>query len=433
MRAESQVYTRQVKRILTALLCLSAVGAATSVRAQTAEEFLEGAQQHPRVAAVHADAEVARTSVLGARFALLPSVGVDASYTRNQFPQTFTVPSTTGPDQRVTILAQNQLDAAFSARVTLVDIVAWRRLSATDAALESAQANADVELRALERDVLTEYYRWVGGTALLASSEEQLEVAQAAHRLMTVRVEAGLATPIDAERAALDVLSAEQRVTEARQTQLQASRALELLTGVRAVTPPELVASTEPPEPLDSLLVDLDQIPDVTLADARARAADAAAPPLWYAFVPRLEGAFTEELTNAPAFGRRARWNLQVQATWSLDLASLQTLRGNMATAAAARYRAQATSIAVADAISRAHLQVETALARTTTAAAQLNLAQHTFELARVELSAGRLTTVSFFQARRDFADAAANHVSAVAELALARHLLRLTASPGSL
>ena len=101
--------------------------------------------------------------------------------------------------------------------------------------------------------------------------------------------------------------------------------------------------------------------------------------------------------------------------------------------AAAARYRAQAIEIAVQDAISRAHLQVETALARTTTAAAQLTLAQHTFELARVELGAGRLTTVSFFQARRDFADAAANHVSAVAELALARHLLRLTASPGSL
>lgn len=423
-----------MKRLLTAALCLLTGGAATSASAQTVEEFLEGAQHHPSVDAVRAEADVARGNVRASRFALLPSVEMAGSYTRNQIPQEFVLPSFMGePERQITIVAEDQFDAAFSSRVTLVDLVAWRRLSATDAALAAAESSADVELRALERQVLTEFYRWVGGTALLSSSREQLEVAQTAHRLMMVRVEAGLATPIDVERAALDVLTSEQRVTEARQTQLQASRALELLTGIPAVTPPELVASMDPPEPLDTLLVDLDHIPDVTLADASARAADAAAPPLWYAFIPRLEGVFTEELTNAPGFGRWARWNVQVQATWALDLASLQTLRGNMATASAARFRAQATSLAVADAISRAHLQVETALARTTTALAQLDLARHTFELARVELGAGRLTTVSFFQARRDFADAAANHVSAVAELALTRHLLRLTASPGSL
>jgi outer membrane protein TolC len=174
-------------------------------------------------------------------------------------------------------------------------------------------------------------------------------------------------------------------------------------------------------------------VPDVALAHAHARAADAAAPPIWYAFVPRLDGSFREELTNAPAFGRRARWTLELQATWSLDLASLQTLRGNVAAASAARSRAEAASLAAQDSISRAHVQAETALARATTAAAQLELARHTFELARVELGAGRLTTLSFFQSRRDFADAAANRDSAFAELALARHLLQLATSPGSL
>ena len=97
-------------------------------------------------------------------------------------------------------------------------------------------------------------------------------MARAAHHLMLVRVEAGLATPIDIERAALDVLTSEQRVTEARQAQVQASRALEFLTGVAATTPPELPESTEPTEPLPALLEDVSAIPDVALADARAQA-----------------------------------------------------------------------------------------------------------------------------------------------------------------
>ncbi|MCA9533593.1 MAG: TolC family protein [Myxococcales bacterium] len=422
-----------MKHIVIASLCVVAAGAAAPARSQTVDEFLEGARQHPSVAAAEAEADVARTSARGARFALLPSVEVDGTYARNQYPQGFTVPSATGPDRQVTIVARDQVSATFASRVTLVDIVAWRRLSATDASLDSADANTDVTLRALERSVLTEYYRWVGGTALLASSEEQLDVARDAHRLMAVRLEAGLATPIDVERAALDVLTAEQRVVEARQTQIQASRALELLTGVTAAAPPELPEDTAPVGPLEPLLTDLGAIPDVALADARARAADAGAPPLWYAFVPRLDGSFREELTNAPAFGRRARWTLELQATWSLDLASLQTLRGNMATASAAHSRARAASLAAQDAISRAHVQAETALARANTATAQLDLARHTFELARIELGAGRLTPLSYFQARRDFADAAANRVSAFAELALARHLLRLSAAAGSL
>jgi outer membrane protein TolC len=421
-----------VNRFLNALLCLLTVSAG-SARAQTVDEFLDGAREHPSVDAAQSDVEVAESSARGARFALLPSLEVTGTYTRNQFPQAFTLPAPSGPGQEVTIMARDQLDAVFGSRVTLLDVIAWRRLGGTDAALEAAEAGAQVTLRRLERDVLTEFYRWVGGSALLGSSEEQLEVAQAAHRLMSVRMEAGLATPLDVERAALDVLVAEQMVLEARQTQLQAARALELLTGVRATTPPELEASTEPPEPLEGMLVDASQIPDVALAEASARAADAAAPPLWYAFVPRVDALFTEELTNAPAFGQRARWTLQIQAAWRIDLASLETLRANVASANAANSRARATSLAAVDALGRAHLQVETALARTTTATARLALARRTFELARVELGAGRVTTLTFFQARRDFADAAANHVSSVAELALARHLLRLAGSAGSL
>ena len=104
-----------MKRLLTAALCLLTGGAATSASAQTVEEFLEGAQHHPSVDAVRAEADVARGNVRASRFALLPSVEMAGSYTRNQIPQEFVLPSFMGePERQITIVAEDQFDAAFS-------------------------------------------------------------------------------------------------------------------------------------------------------------------------------------------------------------------------------------------------------------------------------------------------------------------------------
>ena len=77
---------------------------------------------------------------------LAPVVTASGSYTHNEYPAVATIPigsPALGQTESVTIMAQNQLDATFSATFPIVDIGAWERIGGARRTATAARAQAN--------------------------------------------------------------------------------------------------------------------------------------------------------------------------------------------------------------------------------------------------------------------------------------------------
>ena len=356
---------------------------------------------------------------------LLPSLNLLGQYTRNQYEALIPFAG-----QTLTIQQYNGLDAFITAAVPVLDLAAWQRRSAARALFDAQLASSENVALTVDRNVARAYYQLVGSESLLGSAKKSLDLSQKNLDYVHTRRDLGVATELDFQRATADVARAKQDVATAEQAAANARRDIETISGLtpEPVTAfPEDDLHDEPPiafwlgGKLDDL-VPVRYAAMLTAAQAKNRDAAVAA---WY---PTVTGQFQERFTNAAGFtGRNEYFTITAVLGWRFDFTIAPTVRAQNAALDAAAAREAKARRSVEDQIHQAYNQVVAGIEKARAARAQVEATALAIELSRDRYANGTATQLDVTQAQRDAFSAEVARISADADLAYARVLLRLS------
>lgn len=363
------------------------------------------------------------------RGALWPSLATSASYTRNQNETVVFIPRMDGAPIEATIVPANQLDLTVTLSVPLVDVATWKRVSAASANLEAARGTLEVRTDEIERAVVRAFYQWVGNAALVRSAQVAEKAAQDNLAVVEQRASAGLASPLDVSRARAQVARARESIASAELGVVTAQRTLRTLTGLETASEaPPLPEDLAPEAPLEAWLSRVGSLPELRAAQASQRAAQASAQAERLAWLPTLSAFASERVTNAAGFGQADNWSAGLQLSWLLDRRTLARHRLGQVSVATSAVRVRRADQDARDRITDAWNQITAERARAEAAAAEAEAARQSVEVATTRFAGGTATQIEVIQAQRDAFAADVSLVSARANLAAARALLRLAA-----
>jgi hypothetical protein len=139
---------------------------------------------------------------------LAPTVTGTGTYTHNQYPAIATIPignPTLGQTESVTIMAQNQLDAVFTASLPIVDVGSWERIGAARRTAIAAKAQVHATDHDVQRAVAQAYYQFVANEAVLRSANGRRDTAKANLDFVRTRNAAGVSQDLDLKRATAEL------------------------------------------------------------------------------------------------------------------------------------------------------------------------------------------------------------------------------------
>jgi outer membrane protein len=423
--------------MIVAASALGALGPAAAqaqrqdpAQAHTLEQFLRASRSASLDVAEQAQAVEQRAAEVDLeRGALWPSLATSASYTRNQNETVVFIPRMDGPAIEATIVPADQLDLTVTLNVPLVDLAAWRRVTAASASLEAAQGTLEARTDDVERAVVRAFYQWVGNAALVRSAQVAEKAAQDNLAVVEQRASAGLASPLDVSRARAQVARARESIASAELGVATAQRTLRTLTGIEpAGEAPPLPEDIAPAAPLADWLSKVGSLPEVRAAQASQRAAQASARAESLGWLPTLSAFASERVTNAAGFGEADNWSAGVKLSWLLDRRTLARHRLGQASAQASAVRVRRAVQDARDRVTDAWNQVTAERARAEAAAAEVEAARQSAEVATTRFAGGTVTQIEVIQAQRDAFAADVSLAAARANLAAARALLRLAA-----
>jgi outer membrane protein TolC len=359
--------------------------------------------------------------------ALLPAATAQGVYTRNQYEAAVALPG--GPE--IIITPRDGLDAFFTLDVPIIQLELWGQRAAAKTLSKAAAARRDFTQLTVEENVTRAYYELLGHEAALRSTKQGLEVAENLRRLVSTRVDVGIASNLDLQRAIAEVARREQELAVAEQNVAIARRELESLsrTTPEAATDADFVPDDLREEgPLSSWLKpnndDLVSVRPSVLDTEAARQSRRAAQAAW---LPTVGGQAQEHLTNATGFtGRSSIYTLSVAATWRLDFTLAPNVRERTAVLSGATAREDQARRDADDAIFNAWQQVRANIERARAARPQVEAATLALTLARDRYENGVATQLDVIQAQRDQLEAEIASIQAQANLRYARALLRL-------
>jgi outer membrane protein len=365
-----------------------------------------------------------------ASWKLAPVVTASGSYTNNQYAAIARIPiGVTGQTESVTIMAQNQLDATFSATLPLVDIGAWERIGAARQTAAAARAQASATELDVQRAVAQAYFQVVAAEAVLRSATERRDTAQANLAFVRTRNSAGVAPELDLKRATAELESAHQDVTEAEYQLRIARRSLATVAGLEPSPGGlELSDDTSPEPPLESFTVGSSNLPSVLAASETARAAERNVDATRAGLYPTLSATATERVTNAPGFGQSPYYQVVGTATWRLDGSTIPQTSAADRAAQAARVREERARREAEDAVFNDYQAVVRQREKTQAARAERDSSALAADIARQRYEAGTANYLDVQTAQRDDFAAKVALVQASADLAYARVALHLAA-----
>ncbi len=398
---------------------------------QPLEVFVAPARNH-NPDALEARANLAQSSAQAdaALGRALPGVSFRGSYTRNQYGSQVDIAPPGAPAQSITITPLDQWDGTATLAVPLVDLASFRRIAAARTSEEGAARQLDATRLLIEGQVVQTYYQLVADLALVAASQEALEVSRAGLRLAEDRFRAGAAPVLDVDRARADV---EQQVQQVASAKLQVELAARALDSASGVTPDvssglQLADDLHPESELSAFETGLAQLPSVASARLNTRAAQQQAEAQRFSLIPSLSGSFAERGTNASGFvGHDWSFQAVLALSWSFDLTSLADIRAQDAAEDAARARELRARLTAGDAIHRQWNTVVADIARSRSARVGREAAMHAAQLARARYQAGTTTQLELLQAQRDAFSAEVSRIQADADLVNARAQLRFS------
>jgi len=407
---------------------LGVVAIAAWPRAATAETLAEllaaGRRSGLDLAEARASADVAAAAVDVARAPLWPTLEVGLGYALNQDPASFPLGTET-----ITIVPRHQLDARVALTVPLYDPSARAAVAVAVADRAVATAQLAVAERASDRVIVRAYYAWVGGAAAEAAAVNARAVAVDNLAVVERRAAAQLASPVDVARAQAAIADADATVASARLVVANAVRQLATATGAPPVgPPPALPVDTAAEAPLASWLAGAVAEPELAAAQARRAAAGARTAAARAAWWPSLVATATERVTTATGFGEPASGAIGLELRWRYGLATPRQVGVARATAGLEASRVARAEQAARDRVIDAWHQVEARRATALAAVARVEATRVGAAVARERFAAGTGTQLDVSLAQRDALAAELAVVSAQAELAADRALLRLAA-----
>jgi outer membrane protein TolC len=417
--------------IAAALFVLLVLYSLPSLALQPVEDFVTGARQrNPDTLEARANLSQQEAEADVSLGRVLPGIGVRGSYTRNQYGSQIDIAAPGQPPQQVTIVPRDQWDGSATLTVPLIDLAGFRRVNAANTNAQAFRYLLASTQLVVEGQVVQGYYQVIANVALVAASSSALEVSREGLRLAQARYQAGTAAALEVDRARADV---EQQVQQLAAAQLQvalAARALESTSSVKPdlSTVGALSDDLHPEPELGTFETGLSGLPAVAAATASTRAALQQADAQRLALVPSIAGSFTEHGTNAPGFTSHD-WSYQaaLTLTWNLDLTSFANIRVQDAALDATRARELRTVLSAGDAIHREWNTVVAGIARSRSARAGREAANHASAQARERYRAGTITQLDLLQAQRDAFTAEVSRIQADADLVNARVQLRLS------
>jgi len=420
----------RARTVILALGCVTvSMSASTPASAlQPISTFLARADEHnpdnleARATIAQRDAEAQ-----AALARLLPSFSARGTYTRNQYEVAF--PSADG--KLLTIQPANQLDAVVQLEVPVFDPAGYARYGAQRAQVDAARASRAVTRLDVQRQILNVYYQLAGAEALVASARGSVEAAQKNADMVRERRAAGVASDLDAQRAAANIERARQDLADAELTEGLARRNLETLTSL-APLPSEAALADDLHEeaPLSTWLsTPGSSLPRGLVAAAQTRAAERTRDASRLALLPTVTASAQERFSNAASFGgQHAFYTLSASVSWRFDFSLVSTMRAQDAAVVAARAREEKTARASEDGVHEAWLRVHVGIAKSRAARAQATAAAQAARLAESRYAGGAATQLDVIEAQRDAFGADAARVMADASLVASRVMLRLSA-----
>jgi outer membrane protein TolC len=418
---------RSLLHFVACVLCLSAPTRAFAL--QPLDTFVRAARRSN-----HSNREAEATTTQReaesqvAKAGLYPVFTASGTYTRNQYEVALALPAEFGGmGERLVIQPQNQLDGALVLRIPVIDLAAWKRVAAAKASMEASSASRLATEQDVETSVYRSYFTLVGQEAVLEAAKRTLEVANKNLQQVQDQLTLGTASELDIQRARAEIARSEGDVASANFAVITARRQLATMTSVEPEPATEFLDDDLHEEkPLDIWLASADSTPNVAMAKAARRAADAnaaAAKATWY---PTLSATAQERFTNATSFsGHTAVYLLQATLAWQFDGTLSPSVRAQNAAASASLIRAEYAERAAQDSIFQAWHQVRAATEKSRAARAQVTASQLAAELARDRYSLGAATQLEVIQAQQDAFRADVARIQADSELAYARAALR--------
>ena len=419
------VFSSRARRALAWIPCAALLGWSSVAQAlQPLDDFVRGARTQSPVnreaVANRAGAEARADEAFGRA---LPGLSAAASYARNQWEV-----SVGGR----AISPRDQLDAAVTVAVPLVDLAKFARISAANRSAEAAANRQEATARETEGQVVQLYYQLAANLALVQVARNALEVVRVNLRLTEEASRAGTVTALDVQRASVEVERQSQQLTSAELDVKLVARALASQTGVVADTSsgPPLADDLHREPALERFAAGVSTTPAVRAATSERAAFEGGATAQHLALVPALDGRVSERYTNAVGFldGHHTAYTASLSLGWAVDFATAPGLRSRNADAAAARAREEQARLAVGDAIFRAWSTIDADIARSRSARTQAAVSARAAEVARTRYRAGAGTQLELIQSDRDAYAAEAGRIQSDADLLNARRQLRLIA-----
>lgn len=419
--------------LLLGLLGGSALASAPAAAQQPLSTFVAAAEDHAFDAREAAEVrEQARSLADEARARLLPSFTTSAGYTRNQYEVIVSIPESATETRQSTITPYDQVQAAFTLTVPILDVGAWLQLFSSESTADAAALREGASTIDVDVQVVQAYYLLVGARAVRSSAERAVVTAEENASVASARATAGLASEVDVERARTDAERARETLAAADLEERLATRTLEVLSGV---VPEGGRASLEddlhPEPPLDAFLDRVGVHPSVEAAMRDVVAAEQLRDAAWMGLVPTLSGSASERLTNAAGFGQSAAWSLGVTLAWTLDFGRPAAISTREHAASIAEIRAERSRSQAETAVYEAWHRVTSLLARARAARAATVSSTRAAEVARARFAAGTGTQLEVSQAERDVLTSEVQQIQADANLIIARHVLHLRAGVG--
>jgi outer membrane protein TolC len=411
---------------------LAAVPCSLAFALQPVATFLAGARRanrDNREAAATTTQRLAEVDVAKGR--LYPVFNAAGSYTRNQYEVSLVLPTAGGATgERLTVQPQNQVDGTLTLSVPVIDVGAWRRVSAADATVDATLATQQGIQQDVEAQVYRAYYSLLGQEAVLVASKHTLEALSENLKQVQDKAASGIASELDVQRARAEVARAEGDVASAGLAVTLARRQLATVTFVEPEPASEFVDDDlHEEQPLPGWLNSAGTVPRVASANASQQAASKVAAAAEAAWFPTLSATAQERLTNATSFsGHPAVFLLQATLAWRLDATLSPTVQAQTAAANASAIRADRALRDAQDKIFQAWHQVHAAIERSRAARVQISASRLASELARDRYTVGAATQLEVVQAQQDAFSADVARIQADAELAYARAALRVSA-----
>lgn len=393
---------------------------------QPLDTFVAGARtNHPDAVASDATYRQREAEVGQSRGRLLPSLSARGVYTHNQFEAKVALPG--GPE--IVITPYNQLDAVFLLDVPIVDLAQFARYGAQKSQAELANASRAQTRRVLDERVVRAYYLYAATTGLRQIADRSLALAEKNKKNVSDRLEAGVASELDVERATANVERAKQDIADAELSSTLAARALETLSRVKP-EPSAGIAEDDLHDEgtLDSWVSAIDpNLPERRLAESERKLAEASRDAARLTFVPALSAQAQERLTNATGFtGRVGSYTLSATLSFRLDLGQVAQLDAAKAAQEASAARAEGTRRSTEDSVVEAYHRIGSNLAKARASRAQAKATDRAASIAEERYAVGTSTELEVTQAQRDAFAANLSRIQSDLDLAQARAVLRI-------